>query len=50
MEVIFIQAKTIKSSKFPIESQDGFHVKKIKNTYYLIKTIIINYDTKRESK
>jgi len=47
MEVIFIQAKTIKSSKFPIETQGGCHVKNIKGIYYLIKTITIQLNYPR---
>ncbi len=41
MAVQFIQAITIKSSKFPIELQEGCHLKKIKGKYYLIKTTIV---------
>jgi hypothetical protein len=38
MAVKFIQATTIKSSKHPIELQEGCHLKKIKGIFYLIKT------------
>ena len=38
MEVKFIQATTIKTSKTPIELEDGCHLKKIKGMFYLIKT------------
>jgi len=44
MAVILIQASTIKSSKTPIELEDGCHLKKIKGMFYLIKTHSIEID------
>jgi hypothetical protein len=46
--VKFIQATTIKTSNEPItDIPEGYHVKKIKGKYYLIKTttIEIKYPT-----
>jgi len=46
--VQLILATTIKSSKTPIQLEDGCHLKKIKGMFYLIKTysIEVNYPTK----
>lgn len=44
MEVQLIQSQIIKKSRNNIDPVDGYHVKKIKNIYYLIKTKIINYE------
>ena len=45
MEVQFIQASTIKTSNDPItDIPKGYHVKKIKGKYYLIKTTVIELD------
>jgi hypothetical protein len=44
MAVQLIQATTIKSSKTPIELEDGCHLKKIKGMFYLIKTHSIEID------
>lgn len=45
MEVKFIQATTIKTSNEPItDIPEGYHVKKIKRKYYLIKTIVIEME------
>lgn len=39
--MIFIQAKIIEQSKYPIDLQEGCHLVKIKGIYYLVKTITI---------
>ena len=39
-----IQAEQIRRSKDYIEPTDGFHTKKIKGYYYLIKTTTIEYN------
>jgi hypothetical protein len=48
MEVILIQATTIKSSKTPIEIEDSCHLVKIKSKYYLVKTTVIETDYKHK--
>ena len=53
MEVKFIQATTIKTSNEPItDIPEGYHVKKIKGRYYLIKTtdFDMNYHAKNKTK
>ena len=52
MEVQFIQASILKKSKEPIPLVEGYHLKKIKSYYYLIKTTIIelNYKHKNHKK
>ena len=45
MEVKFIQASTIKTSdKLITDIPEGYHVKKIKRKYYLIKTTTLEMD------
>jgi hypothetical protein len=44
MAVKLIQASTIKSSKTPVELEDGCHLKKINGMFYLIKTHSIEID------
>jgi hypothetical protein len=39
--MIFIQAKIITKSKYPIDLQEGCHLAKIKGMYYLVKTTTI---------
>lgn len=45
MEVKFIQALTIKKSNEPItDIPEGYHVKRIKKKYHLIKTTVIELE------
>lgn len=50
MAVQLIQATTIKKSNEPIPPQEGYHVKKIKYWYYLIKTTTIEINYKQQNK
>ncbi len=52
MAVQFIQASVLKKSKDPIPLVEGYHLKKIRKYYYLIKTttIDINYKHKTNEK